>query len=456
MKKRIIALLMCAVMVAGTLTGCGNASKEEAVDSASAEESAEEEVAETPAEEEEEVAVPSEISFFTYYSGDNKVLVDETLARMKDDYPDLTVNILHRSDDDGTEIRTKAATGDLPDVFEVQSAVKAELEANGDLMILDEIVEGSGFLDDFIPGSYDCKKSADGHWYNFAGGIPEPFTIFYNEDVFAECGLEQPKNFDEFKNVITTLKDNGYIPMSCFGMYSWPLVMLYDMAVVAEGQYRGVTALAAQEAVATDPEYLAAAEKIQEVVDLGMFATDVFSTDADPAMELLISGRAGMWCTGAWNFNDFNNKGVTNISFFEYNPFVSAGKEEEAFGHMSGGQVGNTGFGVNANGEYKEFCAQWLLDFLYESAHVSAEMGKTNLLLDPPEVTVDLPENYLNYMDHIANYKTYTYFEFELGSATNPEAVTILDDNCENLMNGTSPEEFISTLDSDMTALFGE
>jgi hypothetical protein len=46
---------------------------------------------------------------------------------------------------------------------------------------------------------------------------------YYNKDIFSELGLEPPKTWEEFENVIVTLKDNGVTPFVTAGQDSWPL-----------------------------------------------------------------------------------------------------------------------------------------------------------------------------------------------------------------------------------------
>lgn len=62
--------------------------------------------------------VPSELSLYTYYADSAVQIIDETLERLKEIYPDVTVNVEYRTDGDGQVLKTRASVGELSDIFE--------------------------------------------------------------------------------------------------------------------------------------------------------------------------------------------------------------------------------------------------------------------------------------------------------------------------------------------------
>ena len=110
MKKKILSLLLCTAMAVTLLAGCG--SKEAAPEaSAPAEEAAPEE-----AEVSEEKVV---LDIYAQYADDDtKVPYDYAVEKLAEEYPNVELNLIVQAQDDGTTLKTMAATGQLPDIFQ--------------------------------------------------------------------------------------------------------------------------------------------------------------------------------------------------------------------------------------------------------------------------------------------------------------------------------------------------
>lgn len=442
MKKKIVALALSILMVAGTITGCGqNSGNEKTEDKENSTVSKEEESTET-----KEMKVPDEITFYVYYADSAVPQIDEILKRMKVIYPDLTINIEHRTDADGTVLKTRAAVGELPDIFECTGQLTDILRESGDLAELDDTIEEKGLFSKFQANNFDVKKSDDGHYYALDYVVPEACLIYYNKEVFDKLGLKEPQNYDEFKNVVETLDKNGIIPLALFAQEKWPGLQMYDMAVVGQGQPLGLTGLEDGTTKITDPEYLEAAQKIEELVSMGLIGKGALNTNASQAFELLGTGQAGMLINGVWYFDDAETNGYADkIDYFNMNPFVDAGKEEEVKGHYSGGTGSMGGYAVSAKGEYADFCEQVLMDWIEQKAIVSAEMGKLCVLEEPVKSKTERSESYLDYANNLNNIQTTTKYEFALN---NQELIVALEDASELLNTGSyKAEDFISDLD---------
>lgn len=460
MKKKFLALTLSLAMAVGALAGCGSekAADQDAETNDTQKEEAEDtkgDDAEDTAEADSDMAVPEEITLYTYYADASIDIIDRTLEKLKEIYPDLTINIEHRTDSDGAVLKTRAAVGELPDIFECTGQLTDILYESGDLAMLDDAIESSDLFSKFIDGNFDIKKSADGHYYAIDGSVPEACLVFYNTEVFERLGLKEPKNYDEFKVVVQTLTDNDIIPLALFAQQKWPGLQMYDMAVVGQGQSLGLTGLQDGTTKITDPEYLAAAEKIEELISMGLIGKGALNTNASQAFELVGTGQAGMLINGSWFFDDAVAGGwADHIDYFEYNPFADAGKEEEIHWNMSGGTGSMGGYAVSAKGEYADFCKQLLTDFIYCKAVASAETGKISVLKDVPEPAEARPEAYQDYADHLADIKSTTLYEWSLN---NQELIVALEDNSELLNTGSyTAEDFIENLDIQISEALGE
>ncbi|MDD3278812.1 MAG: extracellular solute-binding protein [Lachnospiraceae bacterium] len=449
MKKKILALAMSMLMTAGMLAGCGGTEKSdsstESGDAKQESASAQEGTSAAGEAGEGEIKVPEEITFYVYYADSSLPRVDETMKRLKEIYPDTKVNIEHRTDGDGSVLKTRAAVGELPDIFECMGQVEEPLLKSGDLVMLDDVMEEKDFASKFFDGNLDIKKAEDGHYYAVDTVTPSPYLIYYNTEVFEKLGLEEPTNYDEFKHVVKTLAENDIIPLSLFGQEKWPGLQLYDMAVIGQGQELGIAGLESGETKITDPEYAEAAKKIEELVSMGMIGKGALNTNASQAFELLGNGQAGMLGNGTWFFNDAITGGwADHIGYFHYNPFTDAGKEQETQWHMSGGQGTRGGYAVSAKGEYAEFCKRFVLDYVYIRQQVNAENGEITALKETIEPTVERPASFADFADNVANIKSTSKFEYTF---TNAEMLAALENENELLNTGSvSAEEYIADL----------
>ena len=244
MKRKMIACMLALTMAMGMLAGCGAGEKSE---KAASEQN-------KGTEESGEMKIPEEITLYTYYTDSEVPIVDKTLERLKKIYPDLTIHIEHRTDADGTVLKTRAAVGELPDIFECTGQLTEILRKSEDLVELDSAIEEKELFSKFLDNNFDVKKAEDGHYYAIDATKPEGCLIYYNTEVFDKLNLEEPKNFDEFKEVVSTLKKNDVIPLALFAQEKWPGLQMYDMAVIGQGQYLGLTGLEDGQTKITDPE----------------------------------------------------------------------------------------------------------------------------------------------------------------------------------------------------------
>nr|WP_308627453.1 extracellular solute-binding protein [uncultured Eisenbergiella sp.] len=254
MKRKLTASILAAALAVSTiLAGCGGAadggeSKAAQSQEAGAEaqggetDSAESGPAKTTAQA-DTGEVPGELTIYTYYADSAIAQVDRALEIMKETYPDLKINIEHRTDSDGSVLKTRAAVGELPDIFECTGQLTDILIKSGDLAELDSVIEETGFFDKYLEGNFDVKKSADGHFYAISSTVPECCEVFYNKEVFERLGLSAPQNYEEFKAVVEALNADGIIPLALFAQQKWPGLQMFDMAVVGEGQSLGLTGL---------------------------------------------------------------------------------------------------------------------------------------------------------------------------------------------------------------------
>ena len=386
-----------------------------------------------------------EITIYQYYADASVPFIDYAVAKMNAKYPNLKINIEHRADSDGTALKTWAAVGELPDLFEIPAAETYQtLKENGDLYALDSAAESTGYYSLFSNGEKSKKAhtDTDGHMYSLGSGVTNVFTVFYNVSLFKELGLSEPTNFEEFKNCITVLKNAGKIPIALFGAEQWPAMAFYELACVAEGADKASNAMIDGSAHYTDEAYVKAAKKFQEIVDLGAFGTGALSTNASQAFEMESTGQAGFVGNGSWHWQTTETEGYgDNIDWCNFNVFADADKADAVKNHCVGGVTNLHAYSVNAkppSGIDPAILAQLAFEFNYYFELANAEKGNMTTVLG--DFSFAGAAGYKDFSDNYNNLVTFTVFPMDMSDG---KLVSSLGNALEMMVSGNySAEDF--------------
>ena len=454
--KRKSAIILALVLAITAAAGCAGSTKESSAEPESLQETSTVQApheTEADSQNESEVKkgeyvgfdgvdpdISAEITIYRHYADADKINVDGAIAKMKEKYPNLVINIEHRSDSDGTALKTWAAVGELPDIFEntAADAYQSMLD-NGDLYVMDEAIEATGFYDLFTNGkiSQEGHTNADGHQYSMACEVDNVLCIRYNKELFAELGLSEPTNFEEFKHSITVLQEADKIPFALFGAEQWPAMSLYSLAVVAEGEYAGVDALADGTATIESEPFSRAAEKFQEIVDMGVFGKSALSTNYQHATEMLSTGQAGYMVNGTWFWQTTEEEGFADkIDWCSFNVFADADASEEVQGRCVGGKVREHQHSVNANppsGLDPYIVSLIQCEFEYYFRLNSAKQGNMTTVIG--EFDFKGGEAYENFNQSYGSFKSFNTLPADISNA---ELVTYLGSSVEMMVSGNS------------------
>lgn len=457
--KKIVSLGLASLLLIATVTGCSqnnntetNTGESETVDLETNKETtslSEAETSETAVKGEYvgfdgvDPDINAEITIYRYYADADKVCMDYAVDKLTEKYPNLKINIEHRTDSDGTAIKTWAAVGELPDIFENTSAdAYNTLIENGDLYCLDDAISATGFYDLFTNGesSQQGHTNGDGHQYSMACEVNHVFELWYNKELFNELGISEPTNYEEFKSCITALKNAGKVPIALFGAEQWPATAIYSLACIAEGQPEGVDAINDGTAKITDEAYVRAAEKFAEITDLGAFGTGALSTNYQQAYEMMFSGEAGFFASGSWFWSSIEEAGVGDkIDWCNYNVFADEEVKEEVKGMCVGGEVKEMQYSVNANppsGLDPNTVALLACEFEYYVRLCAAESGNMSTVIGDFEFKGS--DSYSDFNDNYGTFKTFTAFT---GDMTNGEFVSALGNAVEMVVSGNYNEQ---------------
>ena len=396
--------------------------------------------------------ITGELTVYRYYADADKENIDYAIEQMGKKYPNLKINIEARIGSDGEALREWAAVGELPDVFEINSQdVFDLLKGNGDLYIVDAVVEKTGFYDLFTNGEVakEARTNADGHQYGFGCEASNLGCLWYNKDLFDSLGIKEPTNYEEFKSVIQALKDAGKTPISLFSAEKWPATTLYSWAAIAEGAEKGVDAINDGEAKITDEPYVKAAQKFLETANMGAFSSSALTTNYQQAYEAMYNEEAGFFLSGAWFFLGLEGDGKgESIEWCKYNPFADADKAEAVRFNAFGGVQTEMKYSVNSNppsGLDPEIVTILAEEFEWWTRVSAGVKGVMTTAIG--DFTFSGSTGYREYYELYGQYTTFTNFT---GDLSNAEFLNAIDNNCELVVSGnmTDSDAFINDLAS--------
>ncbi|PCE14437.1 sugar ABC transporter substrate-binding protein [Microbacterium sp. SZ1] len=204
-------------------------------------------------------------------------------------------------------------TDAVPDLMEFNkgNATAGFLASTGLISDISDAVDEYGWDEKLAPSlQTTAKYSEDGvmggdTWF----GIPnygEFVGVYYNQDAFAEAGLEIPTTYEEFVAVLDAFVAKGVTPLAEAGA-EYPLGQLWYQLALLEGDRSFVDAyqLYDGEVDWQGPEISTATETLKEYVDKGYIASDVSSVKAEDAGVSFINGTSPIFVSGSWWFGRF-------------------------------------------------------------------------------------------------------------------------------------------------------
>ena len=337
MKRRILSILLAAVVTAGTLLGCGSTKESTGTDKAA--EASEETAADTTSDTEAATdAEPVEITI-AYPSDDGaeeklNILIDE----FNKSYPNIKVNYVlipfSSWPDYITKLKTMVAGGTGPDVARLAVEGIQSFVADGMALPFDDfIAENADLMEELgvndIHPNINAPFQVDGKTYGFAWDWNN-IVMFLNKDVFAEKNIELPGsdwNKDKFLEIAQTLtyeKDGEKVygtvaPTDYFTVTAW----LYNnnASVLNEDM---------TECTLNSPE---AIETIQFLHDL------VYKYEVAPApsagldtSNLFMNGQIAMLGNGRWSIASLANN---NFEDYDIQALPALSTQQSSFGSCS-------------------------------------------------------------------------------------------------------------------------
>jgi raffinose/stachyose/melibiose transport system substrate-binding protein len=268
------------------------------------------------------------LDFWHFDPGERMEIYQEAVDRFTAKHPNVKVNVLQVPNDEYKQrVVVAMSGGKAPDVFASWGGGWLEefVESDQVMDLTNEDIEFDKFIDVALANSkFDDKV------YGLPLGI-SLYTFYYNKEIFEANGLEVPKTYDEFLNVVDVLKGKDIYPIALANQPKWPgAFYLMYFADRLGGEDVFLNAHRRTGGGFDDQVYVEAGEYIQDLVKRDAFnpGFNGLPYDAGSARQLLYSGQAAMMLmTGGFvnnvrqEFPEFEEK----MGIFQF-PVMEGGK----------------------------------------------------------------------------------------------------------------------------------
>lgn len=458
-KRKLVKLLALACVFALFLAACGGgasstAGSEPAASTPAAEGSSEGSEASAGGEE-------IEIDLFSMYATPDEDANSRAywamIEKYQEDFPNVKINhetVKH--DDYETKMKTYVAGDELADVFEVKGTMIPQLADDGKIVELQTLLDlVDGWEAGFKEGVFEDFTYNDKAWAA-PMQMGNNHNIFWNEEIFKECGIEEfPATWEDFLSAIEALKAGGYVPIALGNKEQWVAPSLTFNTIVY--RYADVDWYYSLRdgggAKFTDPEFIAAAQTMKDLVDMGAYNTDMNSIDIYQQRTLYYNKQAAMMIDGFW--------GVAIVESEAPEDVVAATKLDQLPAIPDGTGVGNVnqaaaGWGYVTTTEAVQDPAKAqaianLLQYITGAEYASIVVANSGLpSSNPAEVDESaLSPLYVELME-LNDASVYApVFDVQL----NPQVVDVFYSELQDLMLGNiTPQQYAEDLQAEMDA----
>jgi len=217
------------------------------------------------------------------------------VAEYKKVKPNVTIQLEIMQADYPTILKSKIASGSIPDVFASTAGGEIKLYSEYTADLTNEPL--AAVMDDAAKGN----MSYDGKVY----GIPikgNLFNMIYNKKIFADLGIEAPKTTTELKDVITKIEAAGITPFAYAYKEWWVQKHIFQHFINAETDDAEALVnefIAGTTTFAEHPELLNFFDFVDLTVKHGM--SKPLERDYSAGIADFASGKAAMMVgQGAW------------------------------------------------------------------------------------------------------------------------------------------------------------
>lgn len=295
--KKLAALGLTVVMAMSLLAGCGAKTEKASADEPAGGTAADSSAAEASADGE---AV--ELELFSTKT-ENAAILQKMIDGFMEKNPNISITLTSEKDA-ATVLKTRLTKNDVPEIVAMGGDSNyTELQGAGVLLDLSGEDFVSQVQEAYLEMVYDVNVDQEQTVY----GIPYATNasgVLYNEDLFAQAGVEVPETWSEFQDVVKKLQDAGITPFELTFGDAWTCLPEWNsMApVIPAADFTDQRKAGNATFVGTHEEVL---EKYLWLLDYAQ--DDFMGTTYTDGNAVFANGGAAMMINGNWAISEFLN-----------------------------------------------------------------------------------------------------------------------------------------------------
>jgi raffinose/stachyose/melibiose transport system substrate-binding protein len=257
---------------------------------------------------------------------------EEVVEAFEKENPDITIKMEAIADEPiKDKLRVILGGNETPDIMFSWSGEFARkfVRADAALDLTPYLNEDTAWKDSFIPASLQPFTSDEKNY-----GIPLRFNgkfFVYNKKIFDKYSLQTPTTWDEFLQVLDTLKKGGETPIILGNQGPWAaihyLTGLNQKMVAQDVRMKDYNPKSGE---FTDPGYVKAMELLVDLNKKGYFMKNVNSSSHDMGQQLFAAGKGAIFYVELEEFQTIENNMKGNWGFFPM-PSIADGKGSQSF-----------------------------------------------------------------------------------------------------------------------------
>lgn len=366
-------------------------------------------------------------------------IVSEIIADFEKEHEGVKIDLEVLSNEQYKDkLKVLSTSKELPDVGMTWAAGFLEPYVGGNMFApLDDLIDKE-LSDTFIQGTVEAY-AIDGVTY----GLPLELniaTIYYNKTMFAEHNLEAPETFEELENVINVFKADGIQPIALGNKDPWTGSLWYMYLADRIGGAEVLNKAIDRSGTFEDPALIEAAEKVQNLVDMGAFVKGFNGLSDEEAKSMFMNEQAPMYLIATWDLPNYTTNEDVPQEFrdsVEYLKFPTVDGKGDMNSFIGGPGVG---LFVAEDSDVKEEAKEFAAFFVKQWGEKSVTKAGVIPASKVDAGSLDLPQMYIDILDELNSASNITMFA---DVQMSPSVAQVHLDAIQALFgNQMTPEEF--------------
>nr|WP_245256080.1 extracellular solute-binding protein [Paenibacillus lactis] len=342
-------------------------------------------------------------------AGQNKI-VNQIIEDYQNENPNVTIKqeVLD-NEQYKNKLKVLSASNELPDVGVTWAAGFLKPYVEGNLFApVDDLLSGE-LNGKFVSGTTEAY-AIDGKTY----ALPLEFNIapvYYNKAIFEQYNLQVPQSYEEFKQIVKTLSDNGIAPIALGNKDRWTGSLWYMYLADRIGGQDTLASAISGDVSFKDESLVKAAAEIQSLVDGNAFVKGFNGLSNEEAKSEFLNGKAAMYMMGTWELPNFTtNEEIPqefrdSVGFFKF-PTVDGGKGD------INSWVGGPGVGlfISEDSKVKEEAKKFVEYFVTKWGEQSVTGAGVIPATKVDTASLELPQLYIDLFNEMNQASSITLF----------------------------------------------